>query len=618
MNPRISFVLQMSPSTSYENLEAIARNLLEGLNVLLNSEQLKCSIFLDGPMIEALYNVAKPLMFGKIQNAIRSGALEFLGGGYYDPMLPLFPEDLQMMQLELHRDYLKKVLGVEPQGYFNSSLVWEPGMADVLEHSRFDYALVTESAVQDALGRSTPVSGWFTLEDRGALIRIVPVSEVLSKAIAEDNLSWRSIAESYCRGGRSAVAFFDIPSDPTEIVNFFGRLVDFVETNEVQTRTVGFAVDQLETCGSISFLVSAGRNLGLPSTARTCRELLIRRPEINLHHKTFLNLYRRGRSVLSGKKWLEFCHALLPAMAPLFFRDLFNRSGMRSMMVRKRSNRLLITASQLLDNLTDFSGLRVDVCDYLLRGKKILFCENPESSYLLDCRIGGALRAWNYKGAKINLVNSWRDDGEPSFAFLDCLLPNVDFTPVKLEQMLYDRKHLLADPYDYRMLRTDLGTEILLDEEQGFASEERKALFRIKKVFTFQGDAAKFTVSYAIDNLAYVNTKGFFGTILELGLLSRGDVNKVLIDGKNVKWNMMEPLLYPDGQTLEIRDEKAGCVFRMAFDRPTSIFVGSIFGATSSAAPQAFQGIRVFPFWNAPFNVLDRKAFKISVSVTKR
>ena len=345
MNPRISFVLQMSPSTSYENLEAVARNLLEGLNVLLNSEQVKCSIFLDGPVIEALYNVAKPLMFGKIQNAIRNGVLEFLGGGYYDPMLPLFPEDLQTMQLELHRDYLKKVLGAEPQGYFNSSLVWEPGMADVLERSRFDYALVTEAAVQDALGRSTPVSGWFTLEDRGALIRIVPVSEVLSKAIAEDNLSWRSVAEQYCRDGKSAIALLDIPSEPTEIIEFFGRFVDFVEMNEVQTRTVGFAVDQLETCGTISFLVSAGRRLGLPSTARTCRELLIRRPEINMHHKSFLNLYRRARSVLSGKKWLEFCHALLPAMAPLYFRDMHNRSGMRSMMVRKRSNRMLLSAS---------------------------------------------------------------------------------------------------------------------------------------------------------------------------------------------------------------------------------------------------------------------------------
>ena len=184
--------------------------------------------------------------------------------------------------------------------------------------------------------------------------------------------------------------------------------------------------------------------------------------------------------------------------------------------------------------------------------------------------------------------------------------------------MLYDRKHLLADPYDYRILRTEAGSEILLDEEQGFANDERKALFRIKKKFAFQGDSAKFTVSYAIDNLAYVNTKGFFGTILELGLLSKGDVNKVIIDGFNVKWNMAEPLLYPDGQNLEIRDEKAGCVFRMAFDRPTSIFVGAIYGATSSAAPQAFQGIRVFPFWNAPFNILDHKAFSISVSVTKR
>ena len=102
-------------------------------------------------------------------------------------------------------------------------------MADVLERSSFDYALVTEAAVQDALGRSTPVSGWFTLEDRGALIRIVPVSEVLSKAIAEDNLSWRSIAEAYCRDGKSSIALLDIPSEPSEIVDFFGRFVDFVD-----------------------------------------------------------------------------------------------------------------------------------------------------------------------------------------------------------------------------------------------------------------------------------------------------------------------------------------------------------------------------------------------------
>ena len=54
MKPTISFVLQLSPSTAYENLEAVARNLLDGLDVLLNSGLVKCSVFMDGPTLRML------------------------------------------------------------------------------------------------------------------------------------------------------------------------------------------------------------------------------------------------------------------------------------------------------------------------------------------------------------------------------------------------------------------------------------------------------------------------------------------------------------------------------------------------------------------------------------
>ena len=108
MKPTISFVLQLSPSTAYENLEAVARNVLDGLDVLLNSGLVKCSVFMDGPTLKMLRKVAKPLAFGKIRNGIREGILEFLGGGFYDPMLPLFPEETQSQQLDQHRDILKK------------------------------------------------------------------------------------------------------------------------------------------------------------------------------------------------------------------------------------------------------------------------------------------------------------------------------------------------------------------------------------------------------------------------------------------------------------------------------------------------------------------------------
>ena len=135
MKPTISFVLQLSPATAYENLEAVARNLLDGLDVLLNSGLVKCSVFMDGPTLRMLRKVAKPLAFGKIKNGIREGILEFLGGGFYDSMLPLFPEEVQRLQLEQHCTLLKKFFDIEPQGYLNSSLVWEMDMTAVFEKS---------------------------------------------------------------------------------------------------------------------------------------------------------------------------------------------------------------------------------------------------------------------------------------------------------------------------------------------------------------------------------------------------------------------------------------------------------------------------------------------------
>ncbi len=36
-------------------------------------------------------------------------------------------------------------------------------------------------------------------------MRVVPVSQKLSQAIADDDFQWRQIADLYCRGGRSAV-----------------------------------------------------------------------------------------------------------------------------------------------------------------------------------------------------------------------------------------------------------------------------------------------------------------------------------------------------------------------------------------------------------------------------
>lgn len=616
MKPTISFVLQLSPSTAYENLEAVARNVLDGLDVLLNSGLVKCSVFMDGPTLKMLRKVAKPLAFGKIRNGIREGILEFLGGGFYDPMLPLFPEETQSQQLDQHRDILKKYFDIEPQGYFNSSFVWEMGMTAVLEKSGFDYALVSEAAIQATVGRSTPVSGWFTVEDRGTLMRVVPVADSLTEAIEKDDLRWRVIAESYCHGGKSAVVVLDLPAQASEIVAFFERLVDFVETNDVQTWPVGYLVNQLPPEGSLSYLMSAGRKLGLPSSAMTCRETLVRRPEINLFQKSFLNLYRRGRDKLAGKDFTEFCDALLPAMSPMFFRDLANEEGMRSLKVREWGFRYLVSASSTLDSLMKFNGLRIEVCDYLLQGRKQIWVENPDMSLLLDYHAGGVLRSLYHKDSAVNLLNAWRDDAEPTFGFLDCLLPNADMTAQQIEQALSMREYLLRDPYEYRIKRLDSGAEIELLEEQGFAVGAKRGVFHVDKKFTLNPSTSEIVANYQLGNSTYMDSRCFFGSIFEFGLMGETG-GRIVVDGFDMKWDGKNPLVYPEANKLEIHDYGTKCTVTMSFVKPAAVFIGAIFGASSSAAPELFQGVRVYPFWRTALSVADEMNFKITVSVSK-
>ena len=618
MKPVISFLLQLSPQTAYGNLEAVARNLSDGLEILLNYKKVKCSIFMDGPTMEMLKKVSKPLAMGKIRAGIDEGLVEFLGGGYYDPMLPLFPKDLQVRQLKIHKSKLKSFLGVEPQGYFNSSLVWEMGMISMLEENAFDYALVSESAVREALGRNSPVSGWFTVEDQGSLMRIVPVSDELSKAIGEDDLRWLEIAESYNREEKPVVVLLDLPPQAEEIVGFFERLVDFVETNEVQTWPVSYIVNQLQPEGSLSYLVSAGRKLGLPLAASTCREMLIQRPEINLLQKDLLNLFHRGKDNLQGKDLEKFYEELLPAMSPIFYRNLQDDEGMRSLKVRQWGFRYLQKAARDLDSLMNFSGLRMDVNDFLLQGRKQIWIENPDISCLVDYRCGGVLRLLNYKVSGVNYANAWHDDGGPTVFLGESLLPNADLSAEQIGVMLAGRDSLFMEPYDYQVKRGTQSAELELSGEQGFHIGEKQGVFQIRKSLKFDNVSSQIKVSYEVTNSTYQEKQNYFGTLLELGILDSFDGQSIVADGASVKWDGKEPFIYPDAKVFKIRDLSLGCALKLEFDNPTPVFVGPVFSASTAAAPQMFQGIKIYPFWKSTLDVSEKLECKMALTLSKR
>lgn len=619
MKPVISIVLLLPPSTAYEKLDLVAHNILSGMSKMLESGKVRFSIFMDGPTLEAANRAARPLMFGRFKRAIEEDYLEILGGGYHDPMLPLFPSELQAMQLDEHRKLLWKHFSIEPSGYFNSSMVWEMEMTELLEKNRFEYALVQESALQDALGRTTPVSGWYSVEDKGSFLRVVPVSESLSQAIENDDFQWQEIAEPYCRGGKTAVVALDIPPKPGDIVPFFERLIDFVETNDLQTKTVSSVVNEQSSEGRISFLLSAGRRIGLPSKAKTCRELLVRRPEVNLLHKSLLSLFRRADANLQGKEKQEFFQQLLPAMSPIFYRDLPSGEGMRSPMVRWWGSRFLLKAANQLAEMSSFDGIRLEIADFMLEGRKLIWAENHDYSFMLDYFGGGVLRILNTKASEVSMLGAWRDDGEPALGFMDFMLPNSDFSASKLDLMLSDREGVLCSPYDYQIKRHDDGTDIQLLSEQHFALGEQKGLVHVGKEYGLAAAGSDFTLSYNVQNTAFAPFKGFFGTLIETSLLACGEKKGgIKIDGKELVFDFREPLIYPDAKSVEIHDKTTSSHLRFDFEQPVALLVAPLFSASASAAPEDIQGVRLFPFWKISLAGTEEQAFKLSAHISKR
>lgn len=619
MSYSLSFVLQLPPSTAYAKLDSVAQNLLSGMSKMLESGKVKFSIFMDGPTLEAAHKAARPLMFGRFKKAIEEGFLEVLGGGYYDPMLPLFPTELQSMQLAEHRDLMWKLFGVEPAGYFNSSMVWEMEMTELLEKNRFEFALVQESALQDALGRTTHVSGWYSVEDKGSFMRVLPVSERLSQAIEEDDIQWQEIAELYCRDGKTAVVALDVPPQPGDIVPFFERLIDFVETNDIATKTVGSVVNDQDSEGRLSFLLSAGRKIGLPVTAKTCRELLIRRPEVNLLHKSLMALFHRAEASLKDKELRNIYQMLLPAMSPIYYRDMQDCSGMRSPLVRSWGSRFLLQASKRLTELVSFDGIRLEIADFMLEGRKSIWAENQEYTFLMDYFTGGILRILNMTSGENTVLGSWRDDGMASVGFLDFMIPNTEIHAPKLDQLLADREGCLKDSYDYQIKRHEDGTDIKLLSEQHFSLAEKKGVFHVQKDYALSATGSEFTLKYVVNNNGFETVKGFFGTLIETGLLACDRTKgSICVDGSDLHYDFSEPLVYPEARKLEIVDKYNSCRVQFEFEQPASLLISPVFSASSSAAPEDFQGIRLFPFWKVGLASLAETSFNVTTRFSKR
>lgn len=145
-----------------------------------------------------------------LREMVKRGQVEVVGGGYYEPVLSVIPEEDRVGQVTRLSDRIEELFGKRPRGIWLAERVWEPTHPSIITKAGLEYLVVDDYHFIKAGLRKDELGGYYTTEDQANLIKIFPGNEALRYLIpfkpVEDFESYmRAIKEGFFTRGRAAI-----------------------------------------------------------------------------------------------------------------------------------------------------------------------------------------------------------------------------------------------------------------------------------------------------------------------------------------------------------------------------------------------------------------------------
>ena len=121
--------------------------------------------------------------FQQLRELVGRGQVELVGGGYYEPILPIIPDADKIAQLRKLADYLHHHFGAEPRGAWVAERVWEPTLPRPLAQAGVEYVVLDDTHFLAAGLLPWQLHGSFVTEEDGFPLRLVPSSKALRYSI---------------------------------------------------------------------------------------------------------------------------------------------------------------------------------------------------------------------------------------------------------------------------------------------------------------------------------------------------------------------------------------------------------------------------------------------------
>jgi hypothetical protein len=448
--------------------DAFQKAYLPFLEILESFPLVKLNLHYSGILIDWI-EANHPDYFSQLRELARQGRIELLGGGYYEPILPILPEECALAQVRQLSCRLESLFQKKPRGAWLAERVWEHPLAGILSQAEVEYVILDESHFLYAGLEPEDLTGYFITEEEGRTLKLIPGSKQLRYTIpfADPYVTVEYLRKVAQRRENALVVMGDDgekfgawPKTYKHVYEdrWLARFFEELEQNQEWLKIVLLS-DYLQAFPPLRkvYIPNASypemMEWALPSRSREqqhrCmerlkyeaesdqllpfirggywRNFLAKYPEVDLIHKKMLAVNRRVNQIQAHcppttPRLREARECLLKAQCnDAYWHGVFG--GIYAPHLRTELLTNLIKAGELADRLELELNMsqppRFEQLDFDGDGWEELVMHHPQAELYFQLADGATLREIDFKPSAVPLVNSLKRQPEFYHRFLE-------------------------------------------------------------------------------------------------------------------------------------------------------------------------------------------------------
>lgn len=148
------------------------------LKILDAHPDIKLSLHHSGPLLDWAAK-KEPEYLPTLVKMVARGQVEIMGGGYYEPILPILKPADALGQIKMMQDFWKRHAGVTPKGMWLAERVWEPSLAALLSDAGMRYTILDDEHFRHAGLTDPTLLNYYSTERAGKTLAIFPSDQRL-------------------------------------------------------------------------------------------------------------------------------------------------------------------------------------------------------------------------------------------------------------------------------------------------------------------------------------------------------------------------------------------------------------------------------------------------------